>query len=96
MTRTASAADFGIPASAPGGERLTDAGLVRGPGQHQDTPSGRAESLDQRGAVDEGAVGLGAEVEVEQDDPRREFRGGGEDPLAAAGGVPPGLQARHP
>ena len=77
----------------PGRECLADAGLVGGPGEHQNSPPGRTEPFDQGGAVDEGAVGLAAEVEVEQGDARRKRRGCDKGVLAAADGVPLGPQA---
>jgi hypothetical protein len=82
-----------MPARRSGGKRRADASLVRGPGECQDPPSRTAQALDQRDAVDGGAVGFAVEVEVEEDDAGLHRCGGDEDALAAAHGVPPGLQA---
>ena len=84
-----------MPASAPAASALPIRASSEVP-ESTRTRHPACRTLDQRGAVDESAVGFAAEVEVEQGDARRKRRGRDEGALAAADGVPLGVQAGGP
>src|SRR4051794_10205960 len=93
VTRTGSAADFGMPANAPAASALPMRASSEVP-ERTRTRHPAVQNLSiSGGAVDEGAVGLAAEVEVEQGDARRKGRGCDKGILSAADGVPLGPQA---